>query len=254
MSEQNNKAIIVNKVPKIYQDSGLTSLLNVSLPLDSEIEIVEVEGDNAVRVILPDSTIGFIHGDEEINIIQPSWTISETKVYRNPDEFASQPKILMKGEEFELLNVVDGTKNKWLRIRLTGNQISYMRGNVNVITEDNLIEAIGELIGEDTNEEKIVRKFVKQGIPEEKVRNFYNEITKLAAQYEESPEGRKEMAASYSRKIIYGILWAVGGIIATSVSMESAGYGDTYYVFYGAIIWGVIDIVRGIAGWIKYSS
>lgn len=64
MSEQNQKAILANRIPKIYQDSHLSALLNVSLPIDSEIEIGEVVGENAVRVILPDSTIGFVHGDE----------------------------------------------------------------------------------------------------------------------------------------------------------------------------------------------
>jgi len=254
MSEQKNRSIIVNKAPKIYQDSGLTTELNVSLPLDSEIVIDEVEGNNAVRVQLPDSSTAYIHGDETLNIIQPSWFISDTKVYDSPDEKASQPVILNKGKAFELLNIVEGTNNKWLRIRLNGSQIRYIRGNVKVITENSLIENIGKLIGQGMKEEKIVSSFSKQGVPEEKVRNFYNEITKLAAEYKESPEGRKQLASQFSRRILYGVLWAVGGTIATVVSMNSASSGGRYYIFWGAIIWGVIDIIRGIVGWSKYSS
>ena len=82
MSEQNKKAIIINKVPKIYQDNRLTLPLDVSLPQDSEIEIEEVEGDNAVRIILPDLKTAYIHGDEVLSMIQPSWIINETKVCR----------------------------------------------------------------------------------------------------------------------------------------------------------------------------
>jgi hypothetical protein len=253
MSEQNKKAIIVNKTPKIYQDNRLTLPLDVSLPQDSVFEIEEVEGDNAVRIILPDLKIAYIHGNEEINVIQLSWTINETKVYTTPDELATQPIILPKGQEFELLNLVEDTNNNWLRIRLSEHQIYYMRGNVKIITEDSLIEVIGELIGKGTSEEKIVSKFTSQGVPEEKIRHFYKEISILAAEYKESPEGRKELASKFSKRILYGVLWAVGGTIATFVSMDAASSGGTYYVFYGAIIWGVIDIIRGIIGWVKYS-
>lgn len=254
MSEENKKAIIVNKVPKIYQDNSLELPLDVSLPVDSEIEIAEVEENNAVKVILPDSSIGYIHGDEELHIIQPSWTINETKVYNSPDELATPQIILKKGQEFELLNFVEDSDNEWFRIRLPGNQIGYIRGGVEVITEDSLIEAIGELIGEDTSEEKIVRNFTKQGVPEEKVRGYYHEINRLAAEYIESPEVRKELAGQFSKRIFYGILWVIGGTIASVASYEAASAGGgMYFVFYGAIIWGVIDIIRGFVGWMKYS-
>jgi hypothetical protein len=41
------------------------------------------------------------------------------------------------------------------------------------------------------------------------------------------------------RKIIYGILWVIGGCILTYY---------TTAIFYGAIIFGVIDILRGVTG------
>jgi len=249
-----SRIIVLDKAPKIYHDKGLTSQIDISLPPDSEFEIEEVEGANVVRAILPDSKIGFINGDEVIQFIQPSWTRYETRVFDSPEETATHSTLLEKGEEFELLNAVDGTNEQWVRIRLSGGEINYMSGSAVVITQDDLVEGIAELIGDGQDEEKIVSEFAEQGVPERKVRDLFVEVTKLATQYEKSPEGRKELAAKASRQILYGFLWAAGGGIATYIGYNSAGMGDTYLVFYGAIGWGVIDMFRGIAGWLKYSS
>jgi hypothetical protein len=248
------RAIIVNKVPKIYQDKGLTVPHKVALALESEFDVLAVKGGNVVQIILPDSTVGFIHGDEELHFVQPSWTLFETKVYSSPDESNSQHETLKKGEEFELLNTLERTNDSWGRVRLNGGQVSYMRGNVKVITQESLLQSIAELIGQRKSEEKIVKKYSDQGIPELKIRTLYNEVVELGKQYRSSPEGRKELATKAQRQVLYGFLWAVGGGIATGVSYNSAGMGDSYFVFYGAIVWGVIDIVRGIAGSIKFSS
>ncbi len=51
------------------------------------------------------------------------------------------------------------------------------------------------------------------------------------------------------RRMIYGCLWLAGGVGATLFTYSSAApSGGRYYVFYGAIIFGVFDIIRGIAG------
>jgi hypothetical protein len=206
-----------------------------------------------VSVTLPDSQTAYIHGDEELNVIQLSWTIKDTTLYNRPDKTA-QSRVVGKGKEIELLNMVAGSNDNWLRVRLSGNQIFYMRGNVRIHTEESLMQSIGEMIGDGSSEEKIVKSLTKQGVPEDKVRGYHSEITRLAAEYETSPEGREELRKKASNRILYGFLWLLGGIIATSVSYESASGGGTYSVFYGAIIWGVIDMIRGIIGVSQYSG
>ena len=250
MKDLITKAIIVDKPPKFYKDRELTRPLTISLPRDSEYEIGEVEG-NAVKVILPDRTEAYIHGEEQIVLVQPAWAIEETKVYDRPDEDASFPTILKKGDAFELLNLLEDTNEQWLRVKLPDKQIKYMRGNVIVMTQDGIIEDMGKMMGEGQSEESIVKEFTKQGAPEQLVRDFYTEIARLAEEYRNSPEGKKNISSQASKRILYGLLWAAGGAIATFAGMEAASGGGTYFVFWGAIVYGGFLIIRGIFELVK---
>jgi hypothetical protein len=51
--------------------------------------------------------------------------------------------------------------------------------------------------------------------------------------------------------MIRGLLWTVGGIIVTALTYAFASQlGGTYFIFYGAIIFGLIDFFVGLTGWI----
>jgi len=53
------------------------------------------------------------------------------------------------------------------------------------------------------------------------------------------------------KRMIRGSLWTVGGIIVTILTyMFASQLGGTYFIFYGAIIFGFIDFIIGLAGWI----
>ena len=62
------------------------------------------------------------------------------------------------------------------------------------------------------------------------------------------------MASQYKRHMLYGLLWVVGGTIVTVATMSAASEGGYYFVFWGAILWGVIDFFRGLIGWSKYKN
>ena len=66
------------------------------------------------------------------------------------------------------------------------------------------------------------------------------------SQYEPSVNSGK-----YFRKMIFGALWAVGGTIATVFSYSLAtGGGGKYFIFWGAILFGLIDCIVGFSGWV----
>jgi hypothetical protein len=46
------------------------------------------------------------------------------------------------------------------------------------------------------------------------------------------------------KNILYGALWCVGGTVAT--------IADIGYIFYGAIIWGAIQFIKGVYQSFKY--
>jgi hypothetical protein len=53
------------------------------------------------------------------------------------------------------------------------------------------------------------------------------------------------------RKMFFGALWAIGGTIATVLSYGSASGGGKYFVFWGAILFGAIDFLVGLNGYVS---
>ena len=51
-----------------------------------------------------------------------------------------------------------------------------------------------------------------------------------------------------SSRVAFGLLLFIGGIIATAVSEDSARVGETYYVYYGAVLYGLWEILVGLSG------
>jgi len=250
----NKKAIILDKKPNIYQESQLTKTLNISLPLDTEIKVISLLSNNSVKVILPNNIAGFISGDEELNFIESAWITSDTQVYNDINNDVDQI-IINQGQEIEIINPVD---DNWLRIRLLEENDKYkflfLKSNVeDFITEDNACEYIGSSINDGVNRDDTIKNLVNQGIIKSQAELLYDKTVDLIKKYESSPEGREEMRKAYSRRMFYGLLWTVGGIIATSVSYDSSSSGGSYYIFYGAVIYGIWDILSGLYGWMKYS-
>lgn len=58
----------------------------------------------------------------------------------------------------------------------------------------------------------------------------------------------KKQTAKPVDDMLYGGLWCVGGLVATVVSyqMASEGTGGTYFVFWGAVIFGGAQFFRGL--------
>lgn len=251
-TEKNKKAIIIDSQPQIFQESQLRTPYEIILKPDDEFELVEAE-DNAIRILLPDGTKGYIREDVELNILSTSWITKEAAMYEDTDVKSAVLHKFKKGEKLELLNIVPGTKEKWIRVRLLNGTKGFLPADTKVITEDSLLERIGELIGAGSSEHKIIKQFKKQGIPENEIQEGYVEVQKAIKEYRESPEGKKEISKQYSKKILYSAFWIVGGLLATYISMQAASDGGTYFLFWGAVVFGVIDLIRGIAGYAKYS-
>src|SRR5205814_2525082 len=65
----------------------------------------------------------------------------------------------------------------------------------------------------------------------------------------EAFNGRRQGGGRGTRRMVTGALWCIGGIVATAIgyaSASSSAGGGRYYVFYGAIIFGAIDFLRGV--------
>ncbi|MBZ4656006.1 MAG: hypothetical protein JG759_554 [Thermoanaerobacter sp.] len=52
------------------------------------------------------------------------------------------------------------------------------------------------------------------------------------------------------KRIFYGMLWLLGGLILTYATYASSHDGK-YFIFRGAIVWGIISLIRGVWAWLK---
>jgi hypothetical protein len=68
--------------------------------------------------------------------------------------------------------------------------------------------------------------------------------------YQNQPVSASNSSASV-RKMFFGALWAIGGTFATVLSYNSTGGGGKYFIFWGAILFGAIDFLVGLNGWIS---
>lgn len=63
---------------------------------------------------------------------------------------------------------------------------------------------------------------------------------------------KAELAKQGKRKMLSGMLWAIGGCLVTVITYSMASNaGGRYFVVYGAIVWGVINFFIGLSMWLK---
>lgn len=57
---------------------------------------------------------------------------------------------------------------------------------------------------------------------------------------------RHEKRKHAKKGLLYGALWLIGGLVVTIVSYQLASNGGTYVVTWGAMIYGLIKIVKSL--------
>ncbi len=51
--------------------------------------------------------------------------------------------------------------------------------------------------------------------------------------------------------MIWGLIWFFGGLLVTALTYTFSDYlGGSFYIFYGAVIFGLIDFFIGLGGWL----
>ncbi|MDI1234416.1 MAG: hypothetical protein PSX81_09050 [bacterium] len=107
-------------------------------------------------------------------------------------------------------------------------------------------EAIGDvyayatqlLVVRKMNTADALHNLMQKGIDEETARTIVNKID------DEIYEAKMKRA---NKDILYGALWCIGGIVITAFTYSKASSGGgKYVVTYGAIIFGMIQLVKGI--------
>lgn len=115
-----------------------------------------------------------------------------------------------------------------------------------------LLESVVQQLAQGKQPARIIKELEKQGWSKENATALVGQAQQALQVYQESPEGRQAMVAKYKRAMLSGVLWAVGGIVVTLVTLNLAKSGGTYVIAWGAVIFGIYDFVRGLIGWLKY--
>ena len=56
------------------------------------------------------------------------------------------------------------------------------------------------------------------------------------------------------KDMVFGTLWMVGGGVVTLGTYSAASGGGVYFVFFGPIIWGTFQFLRGLLAWFANKS
>jgi hypothetical protein len=89
----------------------------------------------------------------------------------------------------------------------------------------------------------IVKKLTDQGVTPVVADKIVNETQKVF---------NKARTDKSKKRMTRGLIWIVVGIVLTCGTMAfSSNLGGKYVLFYGAIIYGVIDFVVGLVGWLS---
>jgi uncharacterized repeat protein (TIGR01451 family) len=95
---------------------------------------------------------------------------------------------------------------------------------------------------------KLVSKF-KMFKPD--AEKLYDNLKFEVGKYQLTQEFRRHQANNGILKMLVGPLVAVAGILATIYSFSHSSNG-TFYVFYGAPLWGIYNFIMGLIQWGKY--
>jgi hypothetical protein len=120
-----------------------------------------------------------------------------------------------------------------------------------------VFQAVVSDLAQGKKKTDVVRALAEEGWPDEEAIQLVDYAGKAFSEYKDSPEGRRVLAHRYSRHMLYGLLWTIGGTLVTAITYGSAvsGSGSGHYLIaWGAILFGIIDFFRGFCGWLRYGS
>ena len=107
------------------------------------------------------------------------------------------------------------------------------------------LQDVAQRLAKGETVSQIVESMVSQGFTQEDAAGIVGHV---------NVEFRKAMASVGLRRIRAGALWAVGGTAVTVYTYMSATAGGSYVVAWGAVIFGVYDMIRGLIVWLKYRA
>jgi len=123
--------------------------------------------------------------------------------------------------------------------------------------EDELVaqkqtEEVAKELSRGVKRDQIIKQLVTRGWHGSDAVELVTRVEREIAEYKQSAEGRQVLAAAYKKHMIYGVLWFAGGTVVTVFTFATSKPGGSYWVAWGAMLFGLIDFFRGWIGWRKH--
>jgi len=113
--------------------------------------------------------------------------------------------------------------------------------------EDDCIEYVTQRFLDGVSASQLADELTAAGWAEENVDFFVGDIYNQLVL--DATESRAEVVLACQKRIFYGLVWMAGGA-AVSFLLSGLVGGGSYFVFFGAVIWGGIELIRGLLGWL----
>lgn len=120
---------------------------------------------------------------------------------------------------------------------------------------EDLHQAVFRDLESGKSQKEIVKQLTRQGWSKEAAQQFVGNVAWELDEYFKSPAGRAALARKYRGRMIRGLLWTIAGIVVTAVTYSMAAEsGGTYIICWGAVLFGIIDFLVGLVGWLRYRT
>lgn len=102
----------------------------------------------------------------------------------------------------------------------------------------------------------VLSTMLEKGFDKTQLKETIEQKALEVKEYKKSPEGIKEMTVINKKRVKNGLISIAFGVVLTIVGYQISGVFDApyFYLFYGAVLWGIYSLVRGIIGLIVYKS
>ena len=92
----------------------------------------------------------------------------------------------------------------------------------------------------------VVEELTKRGFPRQAVEDLVSDVARVV---------NSRRGPAYRKRMVRGVFVALFGAVATVISVWLAVYVEgIFFVWYGAIVVGLVDFVAGLLGWLMHRA
>lgn len=117
-------------------------------------------------------------------------------------------------------------------------------------------QKIYEMLLNGDRRSAILSTMLEQGYEKNQLKSAIEEKFIEVKEYKKSPEGIKEMVEINKQRVKSGLIGIGLGVVLTIVGYQISGVFDApyFYLFYGAVLWGIYSLIKGIIGFLVYKG